>query len=82
MSLRLLEMLAPAKLEDAQLLAAPMRHYGSRDLGAGDERGADIHGIAAADQQHLFKSDRGADLGVKRLDAHLCAGLNTILLAA
>jgi hypothetical protein len=82
MPLRFLVVLAPAQLEDLDLVAAPVRHDRGIDLGARDERGAHLDGIAGADQQHLAEGDLRADLAREGLDPDLLAGLHLVLLAA
>jgi len=82
MSLVFLEVLAPAHLEDRHLVAASVRHDGRLDLRARDQRGADLHLVAVADEQDFFERDRGADVGHQRFNAYLRAGFDAILLAA
>src|SRR5258708_18679320 len=82
MALRFLVVLAPAQLEDFQLLAASGRHHRALHLGAGDERRADLQVVAFADEQNLVERDRRADFRGQRLDAHLGARLDAVLLAA
>src|SRR2546422_573334 len=82
MALRFLVVLAPAQLEDFQFLTASVRHHRALHLGAGDERRADLQVVAFADEQHLVERDRRADFRRQRLDAHLGARLDAVLLAA
>ena len=82
MALRFLVMLAAAKLEDLQLVAAAVAEHGGLDERARDERCAQLDVVAVADQEHLVERYRGADIDRERLDAKLAAGLDAILLAA
>src|SRR5689334_8494574 len=82
MALGFLVVLAPAQLEDAHLVAATLGEHGRLDLRARDERRAELHAVAVADEQDFLEGDRGADVGGKALDADLRAGLDAILFAA
>src|SRR2546427_3787960 len=82
MALRFLVVLAPAQLEDLQFLAASVRQHRALRLGAGAERRAHLQVVAFADEQHLVERDRRADFRRQRLDAHLGARLDAVLLAA
>src|SRR5882762_934273 len=81
-SLRFLEVLAPAQLEDLHLVAAPVGEHRGLHQGAGDERRADLDRIARADEQHLFEREVRADLSGDRLDAQRRARFHAVLLAA
>src|SRR5258706_7451596 len=81
-ALRLLMVLAAAQLEDLHLVAAAVREHGRLDLGAGNERRADLDAVALADEQYLVEGNGGADLGRDRFDTELLAGGDAILLAA
>ena len=82
MALRFLEVLAAAQLEDLYLVAAAVRHDGGFHLCSRDERRADLHRIAGADEQHFFKGNGAADVARKGFDPQLFAGLHLVLLAA
>src|SRR4051812_39560532 len=75
-------MLASAHLEDAYLVAAAVAHHGRLDERARDERRADFHAVAGADEEHLVERNVGADVGSERLDAELRPGFDAVLLAA
>src|SRR5258708_17054133 len=82
MALRFLKVLAPAQLEDAYLLAAAVRENRRLDRGAGNQRRAELHRVAGADEQYLAERDRRADIAFKALDADLLPCLNLVLFAA
>src|SRR4029434_1230222 len=56
--LRLLEVLAPAHLEDAHFFATAVRDHGRTDLRARDKRRADTHAFTFADHQDLVERYR------------------------
>src|ERR1043165_8398338 len=82
MALGFLKVLAPAQLEDAHLVAAPVADDRRLDERAADERCADLDGIARADEQPLVERNVGADFGSERPGAELRSGFDAILLAA
>src|SRR5258707_5791738 len=82
MSLRFLEVLAPAQLEDLHFVAAPLRHHGRLDARAGDEGRADLDRLALADQQHFGERQRRAHLERQRFDAQLRARFDAVLFSA
>src|SRR5919109_581795 len=51
MALRFLVVLAPAQLEDAHLVGAPVAEHGRFHDSARDERPTDLNGVAGADEQ-------------------------------
>src|SRR5262249_9069202 len=79
---RALGALAPAQLEDLQLLAEHVGDDLRLDLGARHDRRADLERVAFADREDLVEHDLGADLGRQLLDPQLLAGCDAILLAA
>src|SRR5262245_37468447 len=82
MALVLLIVLAPAHLEDLDLVAAAVAHDGGLDRRAGDGRLPEPHAVAFADHQHLIENDLGAHVRRNLLDLHFLAGGNPVLLAA
>src|SRR5579885_147681 len=77
----LVVMLAPAMLDDADLVAAAAAGDLGLDAGAGHRRRAELEGLAIGDQQHLVELHRSADFGVQALHAQRFAGGDAILLA-
>src|SRR5687767_8415226 len=82
MALRFLVVLAPAQLEDAHLVAAPVRHHGGLHLGTRHERRPDLDRVARAHEQNFLEGHRGTDFGGERFDAQLLARLDPVLLPA
>src|SRR3989337_2571935 len=69
MSLALAIMLATAKLEYTDLVAASVRLDGRGDRGAREVRGADAHAVAVRDHQNLVEVNGGAFRDLKLLHA-------------
>src|SRR4029079_7986226 len=82
MPLMLLIMLAPAHLEDPDLLAATMREDGGLDGCAGERRLPDAHGVAVAHHQHLIEDHFRPLVRRYLFDLEFLAGGNLVLLAA
>src|ERR1041385_993454 len=80
-TLLLVIVLAAAMLDDADLVAAAVRHDLGGDLAALDQRRA--HGllVAVGDQQHFLEGDGRADIAGQALDLEDVAGGDLVLLA-
>src|SRR5436190_13074730 len=68
MALMLLVVLAPAHLENRDLLATPVANDSCLNSGAGDDRLTDPDAVALADHQHLVEDDLRADVCDELLD--------------
>src|SRR6185312_4679747 len=77
-----LVVLAPAKLDDADLVRAAVPAYGGADRGALDQRRADVDRLTVAQQQHLVERHGRAFFGCQQLDTQHVSLLHAILLAA
>ena len=82
MSLRFLEVLAPAKLEDLDLFPPSVRYDGCFDLRAGHEWRANAHVVSFANHQYFVKGYQGAYFGQQCFYAKLLARGNPVLLSA
>ncbi len=82
MPLVLLIVLAPAHLEDPDLLAAAVRDDGGLDRRARDDRLAEANAFAVADHQHLVENHFRAHVRRYLFYLEFFAGGNLVLLAA
>src|SRR5204863_8539775 len=82
MALMLLVVLAPAHLENRDLLATPVANDSCLDSGAGDDRLTDPDAVALADHQHLVEDDLRADVCDELLDPEFLARRDFVLLPA
>src|SRR5688572_23325714 len=76
----LLVMLAPAHLEDLDLVVPTVRNHGGRDGDAG-ERGRAYANRFAADQEDLVEHDLRAHIRGQRFDLEFFSGSDPVLLA-
>ena len=74
--------LPPAELDDADLLALALLQDPGAYAGAGQERAADLHVGALANQQDFVEFDIGAFVGIESLDPEDLAFARTVLLTA
>src|SRR5690606_32207001 len=82
MALGLAIVLAPAHLEDADLVVTTLRNHRCRNRRPVDEGRADRKLVAAADRQHLVDRDFRSDVRRYLFYFQFLAGSDTILLAA
>src|SRR5664279_5680554 len=82
MPLVLLVVLAPAHLEDRDLLAATVRKDGRLDRSTRDDGLPQANAFALTDHQHLVEHDFGADVRRQELNLDFLARGNLVLLAA
>jgi hypothetical protein len=68
MALRLAIVLAAAHFENVHLVAASVRHDFCGYRRAGDERGAELHGVAVGNHQYLVDDDFGTDVSRELFD--------------
>jgi hypothetical protein len=74
-------MLATTHLEDADLVVTALRKHSALTCSAGDERRADLHGLAFADHENLVKGDFCANFCRYLFYFQFFASDNAILLA-
>ena len=77
-----LVVLAAAELDDDHLVRLAVGFHGGRDLGASDERLADLDVGAGAHEQNLVELDRGTSLRLELLDANDRTLADAVLLTA
>src|SRR5882757_1327329 len=82
MGLLTLVVLAPAKFDDANLVALAMALDRGNDLGAADVRRADRHGRTGTHQEHLIELDASALVRIELLDTHHSTFLDAVLFTA
>jgi hypothetical protein len=81
MTLALAVMLAAAKLENANLVRAPMRLNRGGNRGARELRGADAHVIAVRNHQYLVEIHGATFSDIELLNAQHVANRYPVLLA-
>src|SRR4051812_47872477 len=74
--------LPAAELEDDDLGRAVLADDLGLDLGSADERRADLHAVAAADEEHVTEGDAVADVAGELLHTEPIALRHSILLSA
>jgi len=82
MPLRLLVVLAAAKLEDLHFHATTMGDDGGGDFRSGHQGITDLHGVAVRDHQDLIEDNLSANVCRYLFYFDFFAGGNAVLLAA
>jgi hypothetical protein len=82
MPLMLLVMLAPAQLENAHFIVAPLRQDFRLHRGSGNQRPAHLEIVTVGDQEHLVKYDFSPDVCRYLFYFQFFAGSDAVLLAA